>query len=209
MKGLLIKEWYTVRRSFLTALAVSALFIGISLKMELGFGICYLAPLFGMLPLTAMAQDEVSRWQQYACMLLQSRKQIVTAKYLVTLILVAFALLLSAVPLHRITANDIDAHAGDIDAWLTLAAGFGLAVPAVMLPLCFRFGTGSMRVLWILLVSVSLTFATGFLSLPYMPADGFRQYLGENPMLPAIFGLAGVFLLSWYLSVKLFERREL
>lgn len=123
MKGLLLKEWYTIRLSFLIALVISVLFIGISLKMELGFGICYLAPLFGILPLTAMAQDESSRWQQYACTMPQSRRMIVTAKYLVTLILVIFALLLSAVPLSLITVNQMDAAPGDIDAWLTLAAG--------------------------------------------------------------------------------------
>lgn len=78
-----------------------------------------------------------------------------------------------------------------------------------MLPLCFRFGTGGMRILWILLVSVSFTFASGLLTQLHIPADGFRLFLGEKPMLPAIFGLAGGILLSWFISVKLYERRAL
>ena len=78
MKALLLKDWYVLRKqvwSYLLIVLVWGLIPSLTLNL--------LAVVYGaMIPYTAMAYDERSKWDQMAAMMPYSIRDIVLSKYL-------------------------------------------------------------------------------------------------------------------------------
>lgn len=95
MKGLLIKDFYTVvtqLKIFVILIIVFALIPGYSMG---AFAMVYAA----LLPINALAWDEQSKWDNLARMMPYSRFDLVFSKYLIGYIYIAAALLLLALNL--------------------------------------------------------------------------------------------------------------
>ena len=133
-------------------LAMSAVVSVTDSNLFLSFYPCLLA---GMIPGTLLAYDEQSKWDAYSGALACTRSQLVSAKYLVGLGLEAAMLLLCvAASAFRMSRN------GAITGVeLLLQAGImvliSLIVPAVTLPLMFRFGVEKGRVAFFVVVAAA------------------------------------------------------
>jgi len=78
MKGLLIKDFFVISKQlkiFIAALIIFSIMPGYSLSV---FAILY----SGLLPITALAYDERSKWNNLAAMMPYSMGEIVFSKYL-------------------------------------------------------------------------------------------------------------------------------
>ena len=86
MKGLLLKDWYMMKKYCRYYLFVGIGFIILSL-MSSGnmFFIFYPCLLGGMIPVNLLGYDERSRWTEYVGTLPYTKTQIVSAKYLIGL----------------------------------------------------------------------------------------------------------------------------
>ena len=84
MKGLLLKDWYMMKKYCRYYLFVSIGFIILSM-MSSGnmFFIFYPCLLAGMIPVNLLGYDERSRWTEYVGTLPYTKTQIVSAKYLI------------------------------------------------------------------------------------------------------------------------------
>ena len=145
MKALLMKDccvlWKQLR-IFIVVMLVITVFNG-------GFGNVFIVIWAAMLPYTAMAYDERSKWDQLAAMMPYSNRDLVLSRYILGWIAGAGACLLSlllqegfALILHQDVYPD------------TLIASFFvcLSTLAITLPLIFRFGVERGRLIMFLII---------------------------------------------------------
>jgi hypothetical protein len=91
MKGLLIKDFYTLTKQLKMFLLIIVLFSLMQGSSTASFAFVYSA----MLPITAMAYDERSKWDKLAAMMPYSKRSIVIEKYLLGYICLAAVAVLS------------------------------------------------------------------------------------------------------------------
>lgn len=156
MKGLLIKNYYEVRRYALIMLGMGTLFVllgALSTEEQSVFISLFLFVYVGVLPCTALNLEEKSHWEQYTAMLPYTRTQLVLEKYLLGVINIAGASIIY-VALNGILAA---LHVGKIDAsyvMMTLTSGvsMGLLMPALSLPWMFALGGAKGRIFMLITV---------------------------------------------------------
>ena len=86
MKGLLLKDWYMVKKYCRAYLLITVVFIAVSLfSNDNMFFVFYPCLLCGMIPVNLLGYDERSRWMQYSGTLPYTRTQIVCGKYIIGL----------------------------------------------------------------------------------------------------------------------------
>ena len=140
MTALLLKDFYTILRQgrlMLVFVLVFALIPGLNAA---GLAIVYAA----MLPYTALAYDERSKWDAYAVMLPYSRTTLVSEKYLLGWVATGVAALLSL-------AGGILLGTDPMEALVTTlsVAGVALLMLAVSLPFMIRYGVEKGRMLFL------------------------------------------------------------
>lgn len=146
MKGLFIKDVYTLTKQlklFLVLLLVFALWPGGGMVT---FAVIYA----GLLPMTAMAYDEQSKWNQLAAMMPYTTFQLVFSKYVLGYFFLLIACVITTVSqgvVALLTGGSIEFGIG-----VTLLAA--LILVAVSLPLLFRFSVEKGRLAFLLLTVI-------------------------------------------------------
>ena len=148
MKGLLRKELYTVWAYYKVFVVVVIAFICIGPCNRGSLFLMYYPMLFvGMIPMSLLAYDENSKWLAYSAALPCTRRQIVSAKYLLLLILVAAVTLLTVIAQSAYAALHIDAVRLSPSLLCTILA-LGLLAPSLVLPIEFKFGVEKGRLVY-------------------------------------------------------------
>lgn len=200
MKGLLIKDFYTLSkhaRFMLLVVVVFALMPGSSMGM---FAVVYTA----MMPMYAMSYDERSKWDHLAAALPYPRRTIVLSRYLLG------ALLLGAVTLLSMAGGLVYQLLGkgafSPNTVLGLTA-VGLAFQALILPFLFKLGVEKGRMAYIggLALLVGGTVALNSITETSIPLNAMLNAQGALA-LPIALALTA---LSIPISVKLYEKRDL
>ena len=147
MKGLVWKDIYTLLKQVKFILLLMVLFACLPGYSMSAFAIFYGA----MLPITALAYDERSKWDELAAMMPYSVKEIVGSKYVLGLLLVGGISALSIAA--RIVIGIIKATPFDAEGIISILilACLSLVLLMVDLPLMFRLGVEKGRIIYILL----------------------------------------------------------
>ena len=147
MKGLVWKDIYTLLKQAKFILLLMVLFACLPGYSMSAFAIFYGA----MLPITALAYDERSKWDELAAMMPYSVKEIVGSKYVLGLLLVGSISALSIAA--RIVIGIIKAAPFDAEGIISILilACLSLVLLMVDLPLMFRLGVEKGRIIYILL----------------------------------------------------------
>lgn len=207
MKGLLYKNLTDAWRSgrfyiiLMVLLCVSVFMMGTDSMRNL-IWLAYPLLLLSSLPFTALSVDEKCGWDSYYDALPVTRVQRVSATYLVTLLLTGGgALLLGVLLLLR-------SGGGNMDALLFLLPPAALLFPAVMLPFCFAQGgvkgAATSRYFFILFV-LAITALQFTVDTENVVPFAFSDL---SPWLSLVV-FAAAFALSWVISIKLYEKREI
>lgn len=206
MKGLLLKDLLTLVkqcRIYLIMIVVLTLVPELSLS---NFSIVYAA----MLPITALAYDERSKWDYLAIMMPYKTKSIVFSKYLIGYLMIVVTAILSA--LARFGVSVVKRVPFDMEFLYAqvLVVCLACIFLAINLPIMFRFGVEKGRIAFFLVVGVSV----GVGVLVSGRIDSILETAGNNiiletlPLVPIF--LAGTVLLN-FLSVlvatKLYKKR--
>ncbi len=161
MKALLLKDIISLSRYMRYVLVLLLI-----LCLLPGFNGSSFAVMFAaMLPLTALAYDERTKWDKLAAMMPYSPRQLVLSKYVLGYLLMAGALLLSLVVggiVGLVTGKPLSL---DGLASTVVIAAFGLAMMAVTIPLCIRFGVEQGRIILMIVLGA-------FIALFVMGMDG-------------------------------------
>ena len=204
MKALLMKDccvlWKQMR-IFILILLVFCLFNG-------SFGNLFVVIWSAMMPYTAMAYDERSKWDQLAAMMPYSTRDIVLSKYALgwLLMVCAMVLCLAVQTLARLAGTDLDTVA---PSGYLLGLLAGVLILNITLPLFFRFGVERGRLTMFLLI-ILICGATGALTtVPVSVAEGTLSPAFQNTILAALALLDVVTAaVSVPLSMRLYRARH-
>lgn len=210
MKGLLLKEWFVIWKQgkFMILLA---LIYGVMAVMGSGYFFAGFSVVFlSMLPITVMGLDERSKWDYYAITMPYSRKDIVLSKYIFSIIcsFTAMIIYIIATIIKWIIGKE-PADFGSLITQTISMLSLGLFFSTVNLPIIFKFGVDKGR-MWFILITVLLIGGISALSKFF---EDYTVQIGNliqrlSPfVLPVI--SAGLLAISAYLSLKIYEKREL
>lgn len=181
MKGLLLKDFYTLGKQAKLFLALTVLFAILPGSLS-ACAILYAS----LLPTTAVAYDERAKWPWLAAMMPYSITSLVMSKYLVGYLTTgAVTLLACIVRLFYALANNQGFPGEDLGALFSICC-IAFLLTAINLPLLFRFGAEKAR---LALVFLSALVVCGCLALQ----DSFA--LSGTPQwtaLPAVCAAAAV-----------------
>lgn len=208
MKGLLLKDLYmsaSYCRSFLLLVVV---FLAVSFFGDDSlFFIVYPTLIASIIPVTLISYDERDSWTQCSGTLPYSRGQLVSVKYLIGLLFGCVSLVLSLIAsVVRMQLR----HSFSLEELCFLASALlvlGVLGPGLLLPFIFKFGAEKGRIVFFVMVGflcvVSIV-AAGLGVQTALPAMGYTWTLA---VVAAV--VAALYALSWMLSIRFYEKREL
>ena len=205
MKALLMKDFYTLWRQlrvYLLVMLVISVFNG-------SFGNIFIVIWAALLPYTAMAYDERSKWDQMAAMMPYSTRDIVISKYVLGwLCTAAAALFAMAVQLLQTVLGSPLAAFAPMDNLMGCCAS--LCVLAVTLPLMFRFGVEKGRRMMFLIIFLVCGSAGALSSIAVSVDHTAGGLSGPFAALMAVLPIAAAALtaVSVPLSMKFYARRQ-
>lgn len=208
MKGLLLKDFYVALKSCKMYFIVYAFFIAMSFALS---GIVNDSFMFLMFPvlisgeisISLLSFDEKSKWSKYSGALPYSAGQMVSSKYLFSIIFVALTTLVTF-PALIIRVNTIGGAAlSEVATDIGEMCISTFIITAVGLPLCFKFGTERGRIIFFMTM-----FIAAFLFAKY--ADKLIA-LAQNRYIVWIIiaAVAVLYALSWFISVAIYSKREI
>ena len=205
MKALLMKDFYTLWRQlrvYLLVMLVISVFNG-------SFGNIFITIWAALLPYTAMAYDERSKWDQMAAMMPYSTRDIVISKYVLGWLCTAAAALFAMVVqlLQTVLGSPLAAFA-PMDNLMGCCAS--LCVLAVTLPLMFRFGVEKGRLMMFLIIFLVCGSAGALSSIAVSVDHTAGGLSGPFAALMAVLPIAAAALtaVSVPLSMKFYARRQ-
>jgi ABC-type transport system involved in multi-copper enzyme maturation permease subunit len=180
MKGLLLKDFYTLLKQLKLYLVFIVILSVIPSMNMTSIGIVYAA----MLPITVIAFDERSKWDQLAVMMPYTRNELVLSKFLIGYIAVAVTCLISLG--IQVIIGAVNGQALTMEQMLTvvLTAFAGVILLAINLPFMFWLGVERGRIVFLVLIA-----ATVFLGM--MSVDSIKAMMDYSTITSATLLLGG------------------
>ena len=202
MKALLLKDFLTLSRYLRMAL----LFVVIFACIPGGSMAAYALVFAAMIPITALAYDEQSKWPRLAAMMPYTTRQLVASKYVLGYIMLGGAILLSVVSTVVTTLVRGDVLDPASLSMLFILACAASLILAVIMPLILRFGVKKGRLVMLVGVAaiVGVTFVLG-------EDDGLMAAMDASLVAVTVVFLAvcvAVNALSIPLSVRIYSRKN-
>ena len=200
MKGLLLKDFKTVfaQGKLLMLLIAFYLVFSVVTKSFSIFGA--LAVVFcAVMPVTALAYDERSKWDRFSFTLPLSRKALVGEKYLFGIMLTLPIILLEC----ALEVFFSDMPAGDIIGSAAISFALGIFLLALSLPLSFWLGVEKGRIAIMVVFCGSAIAASSLL-------DNLSSLVqpDSRTAAAAVLGMLILLGLSFYISVCIYRRKQ-
>ena len=209
MKGLLLKDFYMMRKYCRSYLFIVALFVAVSFfgSDNLLF-VFYPCLLCGMIPVNLLAYDEQSRFISYAGTLPYTKAQIVSGKYIIAIITQCAVLMLTAATQGIKMAMGGTLHMQDYLVMLIMGFCVTSVVAPISLPFMFKFGTEKGRMAYFLMMGVVFAVVYGLSTfIDITQASAGISISGFLPIICAV--CVGIYAISWCLSITFYKKREI
>jgi len=208
MKGLLLKDWYMMKKYCRYYLFCTIGFIILSI-LSAGnmFFVFYPCMLCGMIPVNLIGYDERSRWMQYSGTMPYTKAQIVSGKYVIGS-LVQFTTMLAIVAAQAVkmaaAGNFIP---GKLAILILLLLIVSTLSSSICLPFIFKLGVEKGRTAYYVMIGF-VCGASALASGLFGDQPGAEIKPGIILSLLAAVSI-GVYVLSWYMSIVFFKKREI
>ena len=208
MKGLLLKDFYMLRKFGKMYLIVTVFFLVLSaMSLDNLFLLFYPCLFAGMIPVNLLAYDERSKWDVYSATLPYSRAQIVSSKYLMGLIcqlviLIAIALIQAAKMLYTGTFL-LDNYMLILCSVISISF-IGSAIP---LPFIYKFGVEKGRIAYFVML-VFVCGASVAVAQMIGPELGSHMGISLTPFALSVIAI-GIYALSWYSSIVIYRKKDI
>ena len=219
MTGLLLKDLLCLRRQVRVYVIATVVYGTMTLMgvWDVSFFTWFFTLIAAMIPLSLFTLDAGAKWDVYALTLPVGRNGVVAARYLFTLVVVLLGLVLSlAMGVLTMALGRMEDWGGFLIA-ASVAAGAGLLLSAVMLPVLYKVGPEKARIAMLAIMGV-------FVLAVFLAVRGMEQ-VGQPGLLAAVAEgiaalpalalpaagvliLAAVLLLSFAVSCSIFEKQE-
>ena len=155
MKGLILKDFYNLRKYGKTVLLISAFYVMLTFMMDnsnLFAGMIVL--MFAITSVTSFAYDRQSGWEVYVQTLPVAAKDVVMSKYLLSLLLglIGGVLALLMGWLNGLIKNIPNFTEMLVTAYALLA--IGMIFISILLPLVYKFGVERSRVIILAIIAI-------------------------------------------------------
>lgn len=225
MKGLLYKDWAMIFGGYKTNFLFLLLFYGgFTALCRVSFLSYALVFVLGMYASSTISMDENSHWDAYARTLPVSARQLVSVKYLLTLLLTAVSIPLGLLLILLIP--DPKPSLMETASGMISAAAVTLLYLSFVMPLSYRFGAAKARS-WVSITIFLVFFGpVAFLALmkddennPGVQALRSLDRVVENAFLSeeqlvllVLAGLLGIalvcLLISWAISIRIYAKKN-
>ena len=207
MKGLLWKDYYMMIKYCRMFLLFAVVFLGAAImEPDNLFLLAYPVILLGMIPVNLLAYDEREKWDLYSAVLPYTRKQIVTVKYLIGMLinLSMFVLVMVVLVIQGMVNQSF--HMTESLELGALLLALGLLTPMVVLPFSFKWGTEKGRVVYIICMAVACGGIFVLTSEGLLNPNIFQMKVSLL-VLTAI--MLVLYVISWQISIRFYEKKEL
>ena len=208
MKGLLLKDWYMMKKYCRSYLFIVVVFIGLSLFGNNMLFIFYPCMLCGMIPVNLISYDERSRWLQYSGTLPYTKAQIVCEKYLIGLFTQLAVLFATGIAqaVKMIAAHNFNfGYFAFLMLMMLIVSTFS---SSICLPFIFKLGVEKGRIAYYVMIGAVCGASA-------LEASIIGEKISTNELHPDLLlallsiGCLVMYILSWYLSVIFFKKREI
>ena len=210
MKALLLKELLMIKQRMVMFILFIVIFCGIGLTGNCGT-LSIMSAFFGMFLFGHLNYDEQSKWHIYSIAMPYGRKTIVSSKYMAMIISAVFSTVLAVVTLTAAAAlGKAELSAELFIIYVATSLVIGLVYPSLLLPVAFKFNSEKSRMVMIFVSAIM-----GGLLGVCMSSDFTTKILEKlskySSILPFILLAVAVvlFAISWFASVKIYEKRDL
>ena len=201
MKGLLLKDFYVMKRElraffFIIVLFTAFSFVGENNSFFMFYGLIMLP----IVNISLISYDERSHWDSFLETTPVSRSTAVTEKYLLTLLLL---LLWSPVVLavYLVQAANLGSPVQAVCICIYMALFF----PAIIYPFIFTLGSEKGRFAYFIFIFAAMAIVAAGVSLTSQGVIVFPEKLSLLLLLPPV----AAYLISWRLSIVLYKKRSL
>ena len=207
MKGLLLKDWYMMKKYCRYYLFVSIGFIILSMISSGNmFFVFYPCLLCGMIPVNLLGYDERSRFTEYVGTLPYTKTQIVSAKYLIGLFTqIAMLIVICAAQGVKMGIEGTFVMKEFLVLTMLLLVMASVA-SSLTLPFIFKYGVEKGRGAYYVMIGVV---CAGSIIATTIFKEGLQNEIQLNAVLPiaCIVGVA-IYVVSWCLSIMFYKKRE-
>lgn len=211
MKGLILKDFYTMARYGKTLLALVVFYVLLAfLGQPAGFVSAMMVFLCAMMVISSFSYDEYGKWNKYCLSLPVSRRQMVGGKYLFALIMLVIGLGLGLLSGYLLSLTQDISFSEEVLPSCLGGAAAALFMLSLLLPLMYRFGVEKGRILLLAVCFLPVILILGFLKFAevyHLPLPDEATMLMWLKFLP-ILVLAG-FGASYLCSAAIFAKKEL
>ena len=201
MKGLLLKDFYVLKKELRAFLFIIVLFTAFSFVGENNsFFMFYGLIMLPIVNISLISYDERSHWDSFLETTPISRSTAVTEKYLLNLLLL---LLWSPVVLAVYLIQS--ANLGNPVQAICICAYMALFFPAVIYPFIFALGSEKGRFAYFIFIFAAMAIVAAGVSLMDQGAFVIPDELSLILLLPPI----AAYLISWRVSIALYKKRSL
>ena len=201
MKGLLLKDFYVLKKELRAFLFIIVLFTAFSFVGENNsFFMFYGLIMLPIVNISLISYDERSHWDSFLETTPVSRSTAVTEKYLLNLLLL---LLWSPVVLAVYLIQS--ANLGNPVQAICICAYMALFFPAVIYPFIFALGSEKGRFAYFIFIFAAMAIVAAGVSLMDQGAFVIPDELSLILLLPPI----AAYLISWRISIALYKKRSL
>lgn len=209
MSGLLLKDFYMIRKYFKSYLLLLVCFLALSVtNSENMFFIFYPCLLCGLLPMNLLSFDEKSRWNTYCGSLPYTKGQIVSAKFLVGIIMQAVVLVSSGIThaIRMIVKNQF--VLSEYFGLMLMLFAVSAITSSVSMPFVFKYGAEKGRLFNYVVIGIVCAVSGALTGL--IKADVVMPDFSLSMVFAAlcIMGI-GVYTVSWLLSIRFYRKREI
>ena len=171
MTGLIMKDILMMRKVLKSYLLLIVIYIVLAYLdfFDYSFIITFVQVILAVMPISAFAYDEQSKWDRYAISLPLGRNRVVGARYLFVLLLTLFTV---AMGLAGTALLYLVQQADPLEMFVTLMVSttIGLLIPTILLPLSYKLGAERARpylyaIIFIPIIAVVLLVKAGVLDM--------------------------------------------
>ena len=191
MSALLLKDYYVIFRQMKIFLLLILVFSCIPGTFYSTFAVVYAS----MLPYTALAYDERSRWDQMAAMMPYSARDAVAVSAAATFVLQTI--------LSVIWLSDVEGPSIPV---ILLSVCVAVCILDITLPMMFRFGVEKGRLAMFLIIFLVCASAGGIATIEQSSLDG-GFYLSLS-LVPAAIAAVVLTVVSIPLAIRFYGRRS-
>ena len=210
MNALIWKDLYAIKGQLKSAIYLLLFFMMLTFFFDMGPVVVMLAVLFGsMQVMTSFTFDEMSKWDKYALTLPVSRRDIITSKYLLGLLLTVGSAIIICPVILLFNIFFESFTVGELFSILCTTSAGALLMLSLLIPIFLKFGTQKGRFVLFAVVFFPAFFTNFFseylmrLSV-YLPPMETLKVLGYAAPLFMLIPLV----ISYFISVIIYSNKE-